>query len=125
MFLCGLEKTNIMPEYNKLEEITDSIKEYLLLNLEILKLEATERISQIGASLTAVLLVSVSVFMFVFMLSIGLGFYISAMLGNAYSGFAIIAAFYFVLAILLFIGRKKLIEKPLRDKIIEKTLKNP
>jgi len=114
-----------MPEYNKLEEITDSIKEYLLLNFEILKLEATERISQIGASLTAVLLVSVSVFMFVFMLSIGLGFYISAMLGNAYSGFAIIAAFYFVLAILLFIGRKKLIEKPLRDKIIEKTLKNP
>ena len=114
-----------MPEYNKLEEITDSIKEYLLLNFEILKLEATERISQIGASLTAVLLVSVSVFMFVFMLSIGLGFYISALLGNAYSGFAIIAAFYFVLTILLFIGRKKLIEKPLRDKIIEKTLKNP
>ena len=114
-----------MPEYNKLEEITDSIKEYLLLNFEILKLEATERISQIGASLTAVLLVSVSVFMFVFTLSIGLGFYISALLGNAYSGFAIIAAFYFVLAIFLFIGRKKLIEKPLRDKIIEKTLKNP
>lgn len=114
-----------MPVFHKLEEITDSLKEYLLLNFEILKLEATERISLIGASLTAVLLVGISVFMFVFTLSIGLGFYISALLGNAYSGFAIIAAFYFVLAIFLFIGRKKLIEKPLRDKIIEKILKNP
>lgn len=114
-----------MPEYNKLEEITDSVKEYLLLNFEILKLEATERISVIGASLTATLLVGISVFMFVFTLSIGLGFYISALLGNAYSGFAVIAAFYFILAFVLFIGRKKLIEKPLRDKIIEKITKTP
>lgn len=114
-----------MPVFHKLEEITDSIKEYLQLNIEILKLEATDRISLIGASLTAVLLVGVSVFLFVFTMSIGLGFYISALLGDAYSGFAIIAAFYFLLAIILFVGRKKLIEKPLRDKIIEKILKKP
>jgi hypothetical protein len=114
-----------MPEYNKLEEITDNLKEYLLLNFEILKLEATERISVIGASLTATLLIGISVFMFVFTLSIGLGFYISAILGDAYSGFAIIAAFYFLLAIILFVGRKKLIERPLRDKIIEKIANNP
>lgn len=114
-----------MPEYNKLEEITDSLKEYLLLNFEILKLEATERISVIGSSLTAMLLVGLSVFLFVFTMSIGLGFYLSALLGDTYSGFAIIAAFYFLLAIVLFVGRKKLIERPLRDKIIEKILKQP
>lgn len=125
MFLCGLEKTNIMPEYNKLEDITDSLKEYLLLNFEILKLEATEHITEIGASFTAILLIGISIFMFVFTLSIGLGFYISALLGNAYSGFAIIAAFYFLLVIVLIIGRKKLIEKPMRDKFIQKILKQP
>jgi len=114
-----------MPEYNKLEEITDSLKEYLLLNFEILKLEVTERISVIGSSLTAMLLVGLSVFMFVFTMSIGLGFYLSALLGDAYSGFAIIAAFYFLLAIALIVGRKKLIERPLRDKIIEKIMKTP
>jgi hypothetical protein len=114
-----------MPEYNKLEEITDSLKEYLLLNFEILKLEATERVSVIGSSLTAILLVGLSVFLLIFTLSIGLGFYLSALLGDTYSGFAIIAAFYFILTIIIFIGRKKMIEKPLRDKIIEKILKNP
>ncbi len=114
-----------MPEYNKFEEITDSLKEYLLLNFEILKLEVTERISVIGSSLTAMLLVGLSVFLFVFTMSIGLGFYLSALLGDAYSGFAIIAAFYFLLAIALFVGRKKLIERPLRDKIIEKIMKTP
>lgn len=111
-----------MPEFKKLEELTDSLKQYLLLNIEILKLEATNQISAIGSSVASSLIVGVSAFLFVFTLSIGLGFYLSALLGDTYSGFAIIAAFYFLLCIILFIGRKKLIEKPLREKMIEKIL---
>ncbi|MDO9152936.1 MAG: phage holin family protein [Paludibacter sp.] len=113
-----------MSEFNKFEEISDSLKQYLMLNYEIVKLQATERASVIGSSLVSSLVVGISAFLFVFTLSIGLGFYLSALLGDAYSGFAIIAAFYFLLAVVLFIGRKKIIEKPLRDKIIKKLLEN-
>jgi hypothetical protein len=111
-----------MPELKKLEELTDSLKRYILLNIEIVRLEATKHVSVIGSTVVGSLVVGISVFLFVFSLSIGLGFYLSALLGDSYSGFAIIAGFYFLLAIILFLGRKKFIEKPLRDKIIKKIL---
>ncbi|MHB9055945.1 MAG: phage holin family protein [Paludibacteraceae bacterium] len=113
-----------MPKLNQFEEISDSLKQYLMLNYEIVKLQATEKASVIGSSLFSSLMVGIAAFLFVFTLSIGLGFYLSAVLGNAWSGFAIIAAFYFLLAIILFLGRKKMIEKPLRNNIIEKLLNN-
>lgn len=113
-----------MPEFKKLEELSDSLKQYLLLNIEIIKLEATNHVSAIGSTVASSLVVGISAFLFVFSLSIGLGFYLSALLGDSYSGFAIIAAFYFLLAIILFLGRKRLIEKPLRNKIIEKILED-
>jgi len=113
-----------MPELKKLEELTDSVKQYLLLNIEILKLEATNQISVIGSSVVSSLVIGISAFLFVFTLSIGLGFYLSALLGDSYSGFALIAAFYFLLVIILLVSRKKMIEKPLRNKIIEKILED-
>ena len=114
-----------MPELNQFEEISDSLKQYLMLNYEIVKLQATERASVIGSSLISSMVVGISAFLFVLTLSIGLGFYLSAVLGNAWSGFAIIAAFYFLITIILLLGRKKMIEKPLRDKIIDNVLNNP
>jgi hypothetical protein len=52
----------------------------------------------------------------------GVGFYLSALLGDTFSGFGIIAGFYLLISIILLIGRKRLIEKPLRNKIIRKLL---
>ncbi|MBP8967362.1 MAG: hypothetical protein KBG33_08225 [Paludibacteraceae bacterium] len=113
-----------MPEFEKITEVRESLKQYLITNFEIIKLQATERASVIGSVLASKLVVGLTVFLFVFTLSIGLGFYLSALLGDTYSGFAIIAGFYFLLVIVLLIGRKKLIENPLRDKIIKKILES-
>ncbi|NDP22330.1 MAG: hypothetical protein GZ091_14800 [Paludibacter sp.] len=111
-----------MYEFDKIEEITESLKQYVNTNYEIIKLEATERTSVIGSSFVSGLIVGLTAFLFVFTLSIGMGFYLSALLGDSYSGFVIIAAFYFALAIVILIVRKRFIETPLRDKIIRKIL---
>ena len=113
-----------MPEFKKIEEISDNLKQYLILNWEILKLQVTERTSVIGSSLISKLIIGLSAFLFVLTLSIGVGFYLSALLNNTYSGFIIIAGFYLLLTIILFIWRRKMIEQPMRDKIIQKIL-NP
>ena len=112
----------MISEIKKLDELTDSLKQYLMLNVKILKLEIVSKVSSTSSSVAGLLIVSISVFLFVFTLSIGLGFYLSELLGDSYSGFAIIAAFYFLLAIVLSFGRKRFIEKPLRDKIVTKLL---
>jgi hypothetical protein len=113
-----------MPELTNLEAISDSLKQYLLLNIKILKLEAINQLSSIGSTIVSSLIVGIFAFLFVFTLSIGLGFYLSALLGDTYSGFVIIAACYFVFFMILFLARKKIIEHPSRDKMVKKLMED-
>ncbi|MDD3194835.1 MAG: phage holin family protein [Paludibacter sp.] len=113
-----------MPILKKLEELSDNMKQYLLLNVELVKLEAVKQLSAVGSTLLSSLLVGISVFLFVFTLSIGLGFYLSALFGDTYSGFAIIAAFYLLLSLTLLIGKKKLLGNRMRNTIIRKLLED-
>ncbi|HKM92325.1 MAG TPA: phage holin family protein [Prolixibacteraceae bacterium] len=109
-----------MTVYEKIEELTKDIKSYITSNVEIFKLEAVELFSVIGASFISSLIIGVVVFLFMIFLSLSAGFYFSSLLGNNYAGFAIVAGFYLTIAIILIIGRGKLVEKPLQNKIIRK-----
>jgi O-antigen ligase len=111
-----------MSELTKLEELTDGLKIYLKESITILKLELISKIATTGSAITGMLVVAASVFLVILSGSIGLGFYLSAKLGDTYSGFAIVAAFYLLLAVVLSIGRKKIIENPIRNNIITKIL---
>jgi hypothetical protein len=111
-----------MSELEKIEGLSDSIKQYIQLNYEIVKLEATRKTSEIGSSLLSSLVLGIALFLFIFASSIYVGFYLSVLLGDTFSGFGIIAGFYLLISIILFFARRKLIEKPLRDKIIETLL---
>ncbi len=111
-----------MPDFEKMQFLSNSLKQYMLLNLEILRLEAVKKASEIGASLISSLILGIALFLFVFAFSMGVGFYLSAVLGDTFSGFGIIAGFYLIISIVILIGRKNMIEKPMRNKIIQKTL---
>jgi hypothetical protein len=55
----------------------------------------------------------------VFMLSVGAALWISWTMGNNFVGFFIVAASYAFIAIILFIGRDRLLQKPLTNKFID------
>lgn len=112
-----------MQNIEKLEEITEKVKSYIQTNYELIKLQTIERSSVILADLISNILVGLVVIMFVFFLSICAGFYLSSLLGDYFLGFAIVAGFYFLCSLILILLRKKLLERPMRDKIITKILK--
>lgn len=109
-----------MPEMVKIEEIAANLKQYANTNIELLKLEAAERSSALGSGFISGLLVTLVGILFLLFLSLAAAFYISTSIGDNYSGFMIIAGFYFLVCLILLIGRRKLLEKPLRDKLIRK-----
>ena len=109
-----------MPQHEKLEVLTQHLKRYVNTNCELIKLEATERVSVMGSGLVSGLLIVLAGILFFFFISLGLGFYLSSRLGDNYSGFAIVAGVYFLIGLVLVAGRKKLVERPIRDKIIRK-----
>lgn len=108
----------------KTEELTESLKKYVHINYELNKLEAAERSSVIGSGLISGLLVGLIAILFFFFISLGIGFYLSSLLGDNYSGFGIIAGFYLILGAVVVLGRKRLIQIPIREKIIELVFSN-
>jgi hypothetical protein len=113
-----------MEEQSKLHELSRHFREYLNTHYELVKLQVLERLSVIGSGLASSFIIGVILLLFVLFLSIAVGFYVSSRYGDNYTGFLFVAGFYFLVAIILLIGRKKLIEKPIRDKIIRKAFQD-
>ena len=111
-----------MQENNKVEELTENVKNYLNTNIELIKLQLTERVSIIAPGLLTSLILAMIGLIFILFLSIVGGFYFSKLFGDFTIGFGIIAGFYLLLGIILLIAKKSIIEKPLRDKIINKII---
>jgi hypothetical protein len=108
-----------MPDNGKIEELTESLKNYVSTNLELIKYQAIERATVIVADLVTNIVVGLLLLFFVFFISLWASFYLSALMGDNYSGIAIVAGFYLLIGLILFLVRKKLVIKPLRNKIVQ------
>lgn len=111
-----------MLEYEKLEPLTDGLKAYIKTNMELIKLEMVERTSVIGSGLIASLAVALALVFSVLFISLFAAFYFSTYFGNSYIGFALVGGFYLLVGLVLLVAGKGLIERPMRDKIVEKIL---
>lgn len=107
-----------MPDQGKIEELIENLKSYLTTNLELIKYQAIERSTVIIADLLSNILVVLLLVFFVFFISLWACFYLSALMGDNYSGIAIVAGFYLFLSIIIILVKKKLLIKPLRNKIV-------
>lgn len=108
-----------MNEEIEIDDITDEVKNYVSTNIELLKLEATEKTSVVVSTFISNIVVILLSFFFIFFASVATSLYIGQKLQSNCLGFFIVAAAYLLLAIVLFVKRKSLIELPIRDKIIK------
>ncbi len=109
-----------MPENGKADELTERLKKYGNTSYELAKLELIESSSVFGSGAISSVLISVVVILSAFFTSFGCAYLLSIVLKNNYLGFLIVGAFYFLLSLTLILGRKKLLEIPIRNKIIHK-----
>jgi len=107
-----------MPVNRKLEELTENLKSYINTNLELIKYQAIERSTVIIADMLSTLLVGLFLLFFLFFISLWACFYVSAYMGDHYSGIAVVAGFYLLIGLILYMVRKKLLIKPFRNKIV-------
>jgi predicted transporter len=112
-----------MEEHQKIEEAVDNIREHINTRYELVVLKASERISGVAASfISGFLIVFVSVLSLV-LLSFAAAFYLGHLLKDDYIGFMIVGGMYFLLGAILLFFRKKLLDVPLRDKMIREFYK--
>jgi hypothetical protein len=104
------------------EEIFYKLKDYGETSLDLLKLKAINKVSGLTSNLIVSIVLISLLFLVLMCISIGFALLIGVWLGNAYWGFFIIAAFYIIIGLALFAGRKKTLKEPISNMIIKELI---
>jgi len=113
----------MVPETNLIESLIEKTVEYGKSSLELTKLKAIDKTSDVVSSLFAHSVVFVILFSFVLFLSLGLALWIGKIMGEIYFGFFVVAGFYCVSAILIYFFLRKWIKKQVGNAIVKQVLK--
>lgn len=104
----------------KLEALTDSLKEYVDTNYELIKLEVIDHSSDLISGLISALIVGVMLVLFLLFGSFYAAYYLSDLIGINYIGFAIVGGFYLLVAIIFHLNKKNLIESRVCNNFIKR-----
>jgi hypothetical protein len=105
-----------------IESLVEQIEAYSMTTIELSKLKILETTTVIVSLLVSQMSVIFSVVLFVLVLNIGIAMWLGDLLGKAYYGFFIVAAFYLLVSIIFYLFLYKWIKKPLSDMIIVQAL---
>ena len=106
-----------------IEKLLERAEDYGKTTIELVKLNAIDKTSEVVSSLVSRLTVLLIVALFTFIINIGLSLWIGDLLGKSYYGFFVIAGFYALIAIVIYIYRDNWIKNPVRDSVISQMLK--
>src|SRR5687767_10217361 len=106
------------------ESLTSQVKEYINTHVDLLKLNATEKVSEAAANTALYFLLFIIGFFVLTFISVGAAFGIGYWLENLSLGFLIVAFFYIIIGILIWIMRFKWIKSPIVNAVIKTVFKN-
>ena len=105
-----------------IETLLEGAVEYGKTTVELTKLKAVDRISDIAASLLSVLFAWAALFLLILFASLGLAFWLGGIFGKMYFGFLAVAGIYALLALLIHLFLSKWIKKIICNYIIKLAL---
>lgn len=120
-----IENTKDVIEDRKemIEDLFEKTEEYIKTNIQLYKLKATEKAAGIISSIAANILVILLGFFFLLMINLGIAYWLGTILGQVYYGFLIVAGFYALVTLIVFVFRKNIIQSPISNTIISQIIK--
>lgn len=113
-----------MEEYKKIEDLVGHAREYVNVRIDEAKLAVAERSSGVIAMLIARSVVAIVFSGSLLFASVAASYGLGAWLGKTWLGFLLVAAFYFLLGILVWAARERMIRMPVMNAIIHQLFKN-
>ena len=109
-------------KYKYIEPLIESIEAYSKTGVELVKLKTIDKVADGTSSMVAWLPVIIALILFFVIVNFGLALWIGSMLEMIYMGFFIVAGFYALAGIILYIFKDKWIKKPLYVSMINQML---
>lgn len=104
--------------------VTDRIKDYVRLRVEIVKLKVMEKVIATVSGVIAFIIIGIFTFIFLLSAFFTLGFYLAELTGSNVAGFGLLSLILLVIVTILFFVKHKLIIQPLQSKFIVNIFKN-
>jgi hypothetical protein len=105
-----------------IEELFDKLKDYGETNIDLAKLKAIKKVSAFTSSVVVTVILTVLLFLILICISVGFALLIGMWLGYAFWGFFIMGFLYFIIGLILFARRKKILQDPISNKFIKELI---
>ncbi|MFT3793280.1 hypothetical protein [Flavobacterium sp.] len=105
------------------EMLVDKIEEYAKTSVELYKLKAIDKGTDVFTSFISRVVIISIIALFFLLITIGLSLYLGDVLGKTYYGFFAVAGIYISIGIILLIFRRSWLENPLNDYIVRQIFK--
>lgn len=115
--------SNMKEKENILEPLWEKAEDFGKTSLELLKLRAIDKASDVVSTVIPNVVVVVFVIMFLAFLNLGIAFWLGAWWDSVYLGFFAVAAFYILCGIIIHFFLHNKIKEKLRNAIIKLLLK--
>jgi len=109
-------------KFKYIDSLVSSAETYGKTSFELFKLKTVDKVADIVSTLVASLPFVIALILFFITLNFGISLWLGALLGQSYLGFFVVAAFYGLAGIILYIFRNKWIKKPLNNSMINQML---
>jgi hypothetical protein len=106
-----------------LEALLESATEYGKSTIELVKLKTLDKTTDVVSSLVPQSLVFILISTFLLFLNLGLALWLGDILGKAFYGFFVVAAFYIVVGSIIHLFMHKWIKKHVGNYIVKRILK--
>jgi hypothetical protein len=106
----------------KIEALTDSLKEYADTNYELVKLQVIDHTSDIISAIIGIFIVGILAVLFLLFGSLYAAYYLTDLIGIDDIGFAVVGGFYLLVAIIFHFNKKKLIETRVCNSFIKRKM---
>jgi hypothetical protein len=106
-----------------IESLLENVVDYGKTTLELTKLKALDKTSDVVSSFAPFVVVLILTTSFFLFLNLGLAFWLGEILGKPFYGFFIIAAFYAIMGIFMHFFMQKWIKKVFRNFFIKQLFK--
>jgi len=107
---------------NNVEKLVASVSDIAETKIAIIKLKAAGKISTSLSTLVFFIIIALFGSLALTIISFGFAYFIGSKLNNISYGFFIIGGFYVLTGLLVFINRKKWVQKPISDLLVDKLI---
>jgi len=109
--------------FTKIEDLAESVKEYVNLRVESVKLNAAEKSSAVIANAIAGIVVAVVIIFSMGLASVALSIVLGQWIGKLWAGFLVVACIYLLIGLVIWAAREKWIRLPVMNALIQQLFK--